>query len=1320
MTMRRVANFSSCLSGEDPRLEELSYELTELVEKFQGFNLESFVEKHPLYADELRRLYPAIRAMVNLAGEQGETPTELGMHKEGVAVCLGDYRLVRQVGQGGMGVVFEAEQMSLFRTVAVKILPFASLWPESVLARFANEVRMAASLEHPNIVPIYGVGCERGVNFYAMKLIDGCSLADVIRRRESFASSSQPSAKENLQLDAGTTKSLELLPTQAISQTTPYAGQDSSVPNSTNAQPSTSDAARIDAVVTEVIGNDDWHRAAAKLALSAAEALAYAHERGVIHRDIKPSNLLLDSQGKLFVADFGLARGETDINLTRTGELLGTPRYMSPEQAAGRQGAIDTRTDIYALGATLYELITLQPVIRAVHRAEALRELQDLQVIPPRQHDAHIPQPLEQIVLKCLQPDPRDRYRSANDLADDLRRFLDGRAVVAGSPGWVRRASRYVHAHPRTALGVVAVLALCVLIPGIFWFADGGHPSLTSRGPPAESGLKDSTATGHPLTKNSSLESPDMLRSSLNKNQNTQDRSRAQRRLLVEALEDRKLLAVLAADGFESANFNGGSGWIGAGWQVAGDATVLSSNSPHAGLYQARLRASSGDLIRAVDVTGQTDLRLQFWSKVSSFESLDKAVVRVSSDGIVWNQVQQFGSAQSDNQYHFYDIPINNPSNTLYVGFSAGMSASNDQWYLDDIAVTGVPIGPPQISISDATASEGGMNWTFVESFESEAQVVPYQTWDVTRSDAGDYYATTEGGGELSGIMRIDGQTGEVDPDFVPLGTAGLSKAREITIHGDWIYVANKTTDEVLRFDLATGDPDPAGAFVNSGDHGLVTPRGITFDDNGNLLVISKGTNEILKYDSQGDFLGVFASGITSTLAPNDLTLDAAGNVYVTGDAKVYSYASDGTFLGVFADAGSAMTTAVEFGPDGDLYVADGPEGNVLRFDGQNGNLIDVVIGSSFGEKQGMAFDGAGSLFVANHPGNTYSARVLRYASSSAAAFTVNLSAPSADPITVVYSTSNDTATAGSDYVATSGTLIFEPGVTSRTIIVPTIDDSELEGDETFYVNLTSAVGGEIVDEQGVGTIVDNEVPPQVSVSAVSESSIYGSVNGSYHATQAADGVVQTLTEERYSSNRRTRLEHRWRFDNVTSGDSVELLVVAYQTNSNPVETFALSYSTDNANWTNLGNLGPSSYPLPNTLSGTVYIRVVDTDRSNNERTLDVLAVDQLLIRTTTAPANLSSPLAPPPSSFATTSSFDQLSTEEEYQPSWSLISKPAFVARGPKQQLAQLAVVSHPMADSVPARSAGTDSDASPVDEVFGQWDSDSSPLIDIAAFGL
>lgn len=178
-----------------------------------------------------------------------------------------------------MGVVYEAEQMSLSRRVAVKILPFASLWTESALERFRNEVRIAAMLEHPNIVPIYGMGCERGVHFYAMKLVDGCSLSDVIKLRQATINPINPI--------------LPFIPTKSDTIVT--------------------------SVTTAAIGDNNWYHAVARLGQAAATALAFAHERGVIHRDIKPSNLLLDRLGKLFVADFGLARLETDVSLTRTG-----------------------------------------------------------------------------------------------------------------------------------------------------------------------------------------------------------------------------------------------------------------------------------------------------------------------------------------------------------------------------------------------------------------------------------------------------------------------------------------------------------------------------------------------------------------------------------------------------------------------------------------------------------------------------------------------------------------------------------------------------------------------------------------------------------------------------------------------------------------------------------------------------------------------------------------------------------------------------------------------------------------------------------------
>ncbi|MCA9130194.1 MAG: hypothetical protein KDB22_24070, partial [Planctomycetales bacterium] len=433
---------------------------------------------------------------------------------------------------------------------------------------------------------------------------------------------------------------------------------------------------------------------------------------------------------------------------------------------------------------------------------------------------------------------------------------------------------------------------------------------------------------------------------------------------------------------------------------------------------------------------------------------------------------------------------------------------------------------------------------------------------------------------------------------------------------------------------------------------------------------------------------------------------------------------SPGEYIDTFVTPGSGGldyigSGSMKFDDDGNLYVASQYTNSVLQFSGSDGTFVRTVVASGDGgllDPTGIEFDASGNLYVSSRS----TSEILRYSPDSNGSFKVSLNRESESIVTVQYSVANGTAESNSDFAPSSGTITFAPGETSHTIIIPTVDDLDLEGDETFYVNLTNAVGGDIVDAQGVGTIVDNEVPPQVDVSATSESNVYGSVAGSYLATQAADGVVETLTEERYSSNRRTRLEHRWRFDNVTSGDSVELLVTAAQTNSNPVETFAFSYSTDNANWTTLGNLGPSSYQLPNNLSGTVYVRVVDTDRSNNEKTLDVLAVDQLLIRTTIAPANLSSPFAPPPSSFATTAVLHPSSTEEEQLRNNSLISEPVLAAPTAKPQRAQSSVAPLATTASLPARSTSSDGDANSVDEVFGDWGLDSSVLLGIANFGL
>ncbi len=178
----------------------------------------------------------------------------------------------------------------------------------------------------------------------------------------------------------------------------------------------------------------EYFRTAAALGIQAAEALDHAHKLGIVHRDIKPANLLLDVQGNLWITDFGLARLQDDAGLTITGDLLGTLRYMSPEQALAKRGYLDHRTDIYSLGATLYELVTLRPAIDGQDRQEVLRKIAQDEPTPPRRLNPAIPRELETILLKAMNKEPESRYATAQELADDLRRFLEHKPIKAKRP----------------------------------------------------------------------------------------------------------------------------------------------------------------------------------------------------------------------------------------------------------------------------------------------------------------------------------------------------------------------------------------------------------------------------------------------------------------------------------------------------------------------------------------------------------------------------------------------------------------------------------------------------------------------------------------------------------------------------------------------------------------------------------------------------------------------------------------------------------------------------------------------------------------------
>ena len=348
---------------------------------------------------------------------------------------LGDFRIVRELGRGGMGIVYEAVQLSLGRRVALKVLPFAATLDAKHLQRFRNEAQAAAQLHHSNIVPVYAVGCERGVHFYAMQLIEGQSLAALIQQfRESKEHALGP---PRTQVDER-------------SADVPALSAETMAPFSRTLSTQRTRKPR------------EFFRAAARLMVQAAEALEHAHQFGIVHRDIKPANLLVDLHGRLWITDFGLAHFHTDAGLTQTGDLVGTLRYMSPEQASGQRLQLDHRTDIYSLGATLYELVTLRPIFPGTSHHELFQQIRLEEPRAPRSIEKTLPVELETIILKAVGKHPGDRYVTARAMAADLQRYLDDQPILAKRPSWWERTRKWARRHPSVVAAGVLLLMVCV------------------------------------------------------------------------------------------------------------------------------------------------------------------------------------------------------------------------------------------------------------------------------------------------------------------------------------------------------------------------------------------------------------------------------------------------------------------------------------------------------------------------------------------------------------------------------------------------------------------------------------------------------------------------------------------------------------------------------------------------------------------------------------------------------------------------------------------------------------------------------------------
>jgi serine/threonine protein kinase/WD40 repeat protein/Flp pilus assembly protein TadD len=494
--MTRSTSDRGILSQADPQLAALIDELTDRLQAGEAVDLEAYLRRHPDHAEPLRQLIPALEMMAELkrsAVRAAPSPSAPGRDSWPDVGVLGDFRILREVGRGGMGVVYEAEQISLGRRVALKVLPLAAAMDSKQLQRFQLEAHAAACLHHTNIVPVHAVGCERGVPFYAMQFIEGRSLAQLIadlRRVEG----QEPTRAPTADLAHGPIATLAAgAPPKGSSQAggpavSVAAGSEMPLPTSRRPVPTDSATPLLRTAGEHSAGSStrsrSYVRTVAQFGVQIAEALDHAHTRGILHRDIKPGNLLVDDQGQLWVTDFGLAQIQGNPALTLTGDVLGTLRYMSPEQALAKRVVIDGRTDIYSLGVTIYELLTLRPAVEGQDRQEILRRIAQEEPAPLRTINPAVSRDLETVLLKAMAKDPGGRYPAARELADDLRRFLEDKPIRAQRPRLLDRAAKWARRHwpvaATAALGVVVLLAAVSVVASVaaLWLRDERNATL--------------------------------------------------------------------------------------------------------------------------------------------------------------------------------------------------------------------------------------------------------------------------------------------------------------------------------------------------------------------------------------------------------------------------------------------------------------------------------------------------------------------------------------------------------------------------------------------------------------------------------------------------------------------------------------------------------------------------------------------------------------------------------------------------------------------------------------------------------------------------
>jgi WD40 repeat protein/serine/threonine protein kinase len=454
---------SESCAEPDP-VEAVAEEFLERRRRGERPTIEEYVTRYPDLASEIRAIFPALLAVEHLkptdleltatlasAGPPGDSP---------VPERLGDFRLLREIGRGGMGLVYEAEQESLGRRVAVKLLLSSWTSAPQALGRFHREARAAARLHHANIVPVHGVGFQDGIHYYVMQLIPGLGLDQVLDevrrlRQQELTPDERAGARTVAEEVIGVSRALlgRSLSTGEFPPPEPRPAAAKAGPAVGEASVRAASLPGHEGLATGIDPDGRYAQSVARIGHQVAAALEYAHRHGVLHRDIKPANLLLDAEGNVWIADFGLAKATGHADLTASNEIIGTLRYMAPERF---RGICDGRSDVYALGLTLYDLLSLRPAF-GLDRARLAGAVEDSPPPALRAACPWVPADLEAIVTKAIARDPAERYATAAAMAEDLERYLAGGPVGARPPGKAERLLRLARTHPGT-IGVAVAL----------------------------------------------------------------------------------------------------------------------------------------------------------------------------------------------------------------------------------------------------------------------------------------------------------------------------------------------------------------------------------------------------------------------------------------------------------------------------------------------------------------------------------------------------------------------------------------------------------------------------------------------------------------------------------------------------------------------------------------------------------------------------------------------------------------------------------------------------------------------------------------------